>query len=33
MVFAILTNCTNPGIQDELDEAVDAILELAFNTI
>ncbi len=26
MVFSILTNCTNPGIQNELDEVVDALL-------
>ena len=26
MVFSILVNCTNPGVQDELDEAVDAMI-------
>jgi len=28
MVFAILVNCTNPGIQDELDELVDALINI-----
>ena len=28
IVFAILVNCTNPGIQDELDKVVDALMEI-----
>ena len=28
MVFAILVNCSNPGVQDELDEVVDALINL-----
>jgi len=28
MVFSVLVNCTNPGVQDELDEVVDALLNL-----
>ncbi len=27
MVFSILINCTNPNVQDELDKAVDALIE------
>ncbi len=26
MVFSILTNCTNPGIQDELDQVIDVLI-------
>lgn len=33
MVFAILVNCTNPGVQDELDEIVDVLINLDASSI
>jgi len=33
IVFAILVNCTNPGVQDELDRVVDSLINLDGSTI